>query len=107
VVSADLSIGTHLQLGMEALEQGNRPAAFAANAAISERDWAGLLRQFPMLPDVIRDLGLPYSDRVSATAETVVVSGNVLTSGGQPRRVYEHDDDLMALADAVLAPREY
>lgn len=108
-MSADLSIGTHLQLGMQALERGDRPAAFAAFSAIPAPDWAVLVLQFPMLSDVIRDLSLPATDRLSATAETVVVSANASAHSGQPRRMYgydEHDDDLMALADAVLV-REY
>jgi hypothetical protein len=107
-MSADLSIGTHLQLGMQALERGDRPAAFAAFSAISAQDWAVLVLQFPMLPDVIRDLSLPAPD-LSGTAETVVVSANASAHGGRPRRMYGHDehvDDLMAIADAVLV-REY
>ncbi len=46
----DLSSAARLEVGLDALRDGNMPAMFAALSAIPEADWQAILRRFPMLP---------------------------------------------------------
>lgn len=46
----DLSSAARLEIGLDALRDGNMPAMFGALAAIPEADWAAIVRRFPMLP---------------------------------------------------------
>jgi len=46
----DLSSAARLELGLDALRDGNLPAMFAALSAIPEADWTAIVRRFPMLP---------------------------------------------------------
>jgi hypothetical protein len=51
--SVDLAAAAHLEIGLEALERGNLPAAIGALASIDDDSWAGILDRFPGLPDYI------------------------------------------------------
>ncbi len=57
--AADLAAATWLELGLEALERGNLPAAIGALACISDESWAAILRRFPTLPDLIQKWSTP------------------------------------------------
>jgi len=51
--SVDLAAAAYLELGLEALERGNLPAAIGALASIDDDSWAGILARFPGLPAYI------------------------------------------------------
>jgi hypothetical protein len=51
--SVDLAAAAHLEMGLEALERGNIPAAIGALASIDDDSWAGIRDRFPGLPDYI------------------------------------------------------
>jgi hypothetical protein len=45
-----LAAAAHLEIGLEALERGNVPAAVGALAAIDAEAWAAICARFPVLP---------------------------------------------------------
>lgn len=51
--SVDLAAAAHLEIGLEALERGNMPAAIGALASIDDDSWDAILARFPGLPDYI------------------------------------------------------
>jgi hypothetical protein len=51
--SVDLAAAAHLEIGLEALERGNIPAAIGALASIDDDSWDAILTRFPGLPDYI------------------------------------------------------
>ena len=51
--SVDLAAAAHLEMGLEALERGNIPAAIGALVSIDDDSWEAILTRFPGLPDYI------------------------------------------------------
>lgn len=57
--AADLAAAAWLELGLEALQRHDIPAAVGALAAISDESWDALTRRFPALPDLIQKWSSP------------------------------------------------
>jgi hypothetical protein len=57
--AADLAAAAWLELGLEALQRGNIPAAVGALACIDDDAWAAFLRRFPNLPNLIEKWSNP------------------------------------------------
>jgi hypothetical protein len=55
----DLSSAARLEAGLQALDDGNVPAALGALSAIPEDDWSTLVRRFPALPSWIEQVMNP------------------------------------------------
>jgi hypothetical protein len=51
--SIDLAAAAHLEMGLEALQRGDFPAAIGALVSIDDDSWTGILVRFPGLPDYI------------------------------------------------------
>lgn len=51
--SIDLAAAAHLEMGLDALERGNMPAAIGALASIDDDSWNAIGSRFPGLPEYI------------------------------------------------------
>lgn len=51
--SVDLAAAAHLEMGLEALQRHDIPAAIGALASIDDDSWTAILTRFPGLPDYI------------------------------------------------------
>lgn len=51
--SVDLAAAAHLEMGLEALQRHDIPAAIGALASIDDDSWDAILNRFPGLPDYI------------------------------------------------------
>lgn len=51
--AADLAAAAWLELGLEALQRGEIPAAVSALVCIDDASWDAILRRFPHLPTLI------------------------------------------------------
>lgn len=51
--SVDLAAAAHLEMGLEALQRHDIPAALGALVSIDDDSWDAILDRFPGLPDYI------------------------------------------------------